>query len=94
MAHLRNWRYALDAGSWLLCVPWFFSVRGRLKALGRMRWTMVFCATVFFPCLLLFYFREISFQWALVLFAALQIPAVLLRRELIPARFFPEDSDS
>ena len=94
MAHSRAWRLALDAGSWLLCAPWFFSVRGRLKALGRMRWTMVFCATVFFPCLLLFYFREISFQWALVLFAALQIPAVLLRRELIPARFFPEDSDS
>jgi hypothetical protein len=94
MAHSRAWRYTLDAGSWLLCVPWFFSVRGRLKALGRMRWTMVFCAMVFFPCLLLFYFREISFQWAIVLFIVLQIPAVLLRRELIPARFFPEDSDS
>lgn len=91
MAHSRAWRYALDAGSWLLCVPWFFSVRGRLKALGRMSWTMVFCAMVFFSCLLLFYFRAITFPQALVLFAALQIPAVLLRREFIPVRFFPED---
>jgi len=94
MAHARAWRYALDAGSWLLCVPWFFSVRGRLKALGRMRWTMVFCATVFISGLLLFYFRVISFPWAIVLFVVLQLPAVLLRREWISARFFPEDSDS
>jgi len=94
MSHARNWRYTLDAGSWLLCAPWYFSVRGRLQALGRMRWTMVFCATVIFSCLLLFYFSVISYPQALVLFAALQIPAVLLRREFIPVRFFPEDSDS
>ncbi len=94
MAHSRAWRYALDAGSWLLCLPWYFSVRGRLKALGRMRWTMVFCATVFISGLLLFYFRVISFPWAIVLFVVLQLPAVLLRREWISARFFPEDWDS
>jgi hypothetical protein len=94
MAHARNWRYALDAVSWLLCAPWFFCVRGRLKALGRMRLLMAFCFIVLIPCLLLFYIREITFPQALVLFAALQLPAVLLRREYIPARFFPEDSDS
>jgi hypothetical protein len=91
MAHARNWRYALDASSWLLCVPWFFSVRGRLKALGRMRWTAILCAIVLISCLLLFYFRVISFQWAIVLFVVLQIPAVLFRREFIPARVISED---
>ena len=93
MAYSRAWRYALDAGSWLLCVPWFFSVRGRLKALGRMRWTMVFCAMVFFPRLLLFYFREISFQWAIVLFIVFQIPVIILRRGSISARVIPVDKD-
>jgi hypothetical protein len=94
MAHGRAWRYALDTGSWLLCVPWFFSVRGRLKALGRMRWTMILCAIVLFSFLLLFYFRVLTFSQALVLFVVLQIPMIALRREWISARFFPVDSDS
>jgi hypothetical protein len=94
MAHARNWRYALDAGSWLLCVPWFFSVRGRLKTLSRMRLTTILCVVVLISCLLLFYIRVITFLQAIVLFVVLQIPVILLRRELIPARFFPEDSDS
>lgn len=94
MAHSRAWRYALDAGSWLLCVPWYFSVRGRLKALGWMCWTKVLCVVVLISCLLMFYFRVITFPQAIVLFVVLQIPAVFLRRELIPARFFAEDSDS
>jgi hypothetical protein len=91
MAHSRAWRYALDAGSWLLCVPWFFSVRGRLKALGRMRWTAILCTIVLISCLLLFYFRVISFPQAIVLFIVLQIPMIILRRESISARFFAED---
>jgi hypothetical protein len=91
MAHWRAWRYALDAGSWLLCVPWFFSVRGRLKALGRMRWTAILCTIVLISCLLLFYFRVISFPQAIVLFIVLQIPMIILRRESISARFFAED---
>ncbi|MGO9776178.1 MAG: hypothetical protein ACLQGT_15865 [Terracidiphilus sp.] len=94
MANSRVWRYALDTGSWLLCLPWFFIVRGRLKALGRMRWTMVFCATVFFSCLLLFYFRVISFPWAIVLFVVPQIPVIILRKETISGRVIPVDSDS
>jgi hypothetical protein len=94
MAYSRAWRYALDAGSWLLCVPWYFSVRGRLKALGWMCWTKVLCVVVLISCLLMFYFRVITFPQAIVLFVVLQIPAVFLRRELIPARFFAEDSDS
>ena len=93
MAHSRAWRYALDAGSWLLCVPWFFSVRGRLKALGRMRWTAILCAVVLISCLLLFYFRVISFPWAIILFVVLQVPVIILRRESIFARVIPMDKD-
>jgi len=93
MAMARNLRYALDAGSGLLCVLWIFSARGRLKALGRTRWTLVFCSIVLIPCLLLFALRVISFSHALLLFVALQIPVVLLRRESIPSRFLPVDTD-
>lgn len=93
MAMARNLRHALDAGSGLLCVLWIFSVRGRLKALGWTRWTLTFCSIVLIPCLLLFALREISFQHALVLFVALQIPVVLIRREFIPARFLSVDTD-
>ena len=94
MAHARNWRYALDAGSWLLCVPWFFSVRGRLKALGWMRSTKVLCAVVLISCLLMFYFREINFPQAIVLFVVLQIPVIFLRRKSISASILPVDQDS
>jgi hypothetical protein len=93
MAMARNFRYALDAGSGLICVLWIFSVRGRLKALGRTRWTLVFCSIVLILCSLLFALRVISFPHALLLFLALQIPAVLIRRESIPARFLPVDTD-
>jgi hypothetical protein len=93
-AHVKALRLALDAGSCLLLVAWFFSVRGRLKALGRLRWTIHFCALALIPCLLLFYFREMHFLQALLLFTILQIPAVFLRREWISARLIPEDQDS
>jgi hypothetical protein len=93
MAMAQNLRHALDAGSGLLCVLWIFSARGRLKALGRTRWTMVFCSIVLIPCSLLFALRVISFSHALFLFVALQIPVVLIRRESIPARFLPVDTD-
>jgi hypothetical protein len=94
MAHSRALKLALDAGSVLLCVLWIFSAKGRLKALGQMRWTLVFCSVVLIPCLLLFALRVINFPHALVLFVALQIPAVLIRRESTVARFFPVDKDS
>jgi hypothetical protein len=94
LATARSLQLALDAGSGLLCVLWFFSVRGRLKALGRMRWTMHFCALTLLSCILLFYLREIGFLQALILFSILQIPAIFLRRESISARFFPVDQDS
>jgi hypothetical protein len=94
MAHSRALKLALDAGSGLLCVLWIFSARGMLKALGRMRWTLVFCSIVLIPCLLLFALRVISFPRALELFVALQIPAVLIRRESTLARVFPVDKDS
>jgi hypothetical protein len=91
--HVKTLRIALNAGSWLLLTPWFFSVRGRLKAMGRLRWTMHFCALTLIPCLLLYYFREMRFLQALVLFGVLQIPVILLRREWISARLIPEDQD-
>jgi hypothetical protein len=94
MAHSRALKLAIDAGSGLLCVLWIFSARGRLKALGQMRWTLVFCSVVLIPYLLLFALRVINFPHALVLFVALQIPAVLIRRESTVARFFPVDKDS
>jgi len=94
MAHSRALKLAIDAGSGLLCMLWIFSARGRLKALGQMRWTLVFCSIVLIPCLLLFALRVISFPHALVLFVVLQIPAVLIRREFTLARFLPADEDS
>jgi hypothetical protein len=94
MAHSRALKLALDAGSGLLCVLWIFSARGRLKVLGQMRWTLVFCSIVLLPCLLLFALRIINFPHALLLFVALQIPAVLIRRESTLARFLPVDKDS
>jgi hypothetical protein len=90
-AHAKTLRLALLAGSWLLCVPWFYSVRGRFRALGWMRWTMLFCALTSLPCLLLFYFRELHFLQVLILFTALQLPAIFLRRKGIPARVIYED---
>jgi hypothetical protein len=94
MAHSRAMKLALDAGSGLLCVMWVFSVRGRLKALGQIRWTLVFCSVVLIPCLLLFALRVVNFPHALVLFVILQIPAVLIRRESTLAGFLPADKDS
>jgi hypothetical protein len=93
-SHVKALRIAMNAGSWLLLAPWFFSVRGRLKALGRLRWTMHFCALTLIPCLLLFYFRELGFLQALILFTVLQIPVIFLRRNWISARFISEDQDS
>ncbi|MFZ1086133.1 MAG: hypothetical protein WAN35_14305 [Terracidiphilus sp.] len=92
--HVKALRLTLDAGSWLLIVPWFFSVRGRMKALGRLRWTMHFCALTLIPCLMLFYCKALHFIEALILFTALQIPTVFLRREWISAKLIPEDQDS
>jgi hypothetical protein len=84
---------ALDAGSLLLCLAWIVSVRGRLKDLGLTRWYIDFCSTVLILCLLPFAFRGLSFPHALILFVALQIPAVFIRREFIPASFFPAYTD-
>jgi hypothetical protein len=94
LPHARALRQALDAASVLLSLPWFFSVRGRLKSLGRARWTLLFCVAVLALCLLPLAFRLIGFPLAIVLFVALQIPVIFLRREAISARFFPADRDS
>jgi hypothetical protein len=85
---------ALDAGSLFLCLAWIVSVKLRLKNLGLTRWYVDFCSIVFILSLLAFAFRIMSFPHALVLFVVLQIPAAFVRREFIPASFFPADTDS
>jgi len=84
----------LDAGSLSLCLAWIVSVRGRLKDLGLTRWYIDFCATAFNPLLVAFCVQSPEFPHALVLFVVLQIPAVFIRREFIPAGFSPVDTDS
>ena len=93
LAHSHGLKYALDGGSAFLCVLWIFCMRGRLMALGRLSWTLDYCTVVLTPCLLLFGLRLTSFTHAVILFVILQIPVVLVRRESISARFFPEDAD-
>ena len=88
----RALRYALDAASGLLCVPWIFSVRGRLSRLGLMHWFPIFCAIVLIASAVPFALHIISFQHALVVFAVLQLPAILLRREFIPAGLVRPDA--
>ncbi len=85
---------ALDAVSLALCLAWVAAVKGRLKNLSLTRWYIDCCSIVFLLCLLPFAFRVLSFPHALILFAALQTPAVFLRRELIPASLLPVDADS
>ncbi len=86
MAMSRALRIALDAASVLLCVPWIFSVRGRLSTLGLTHWYPVLSAIVLIVCAVPFALRVISFNHALIFFVVLQVPAVALRREVIAAR--------
>jgi hypothetical protein len=85
LAMPRAWRIALDVTSALLGVPWILCVRGRFRSLGLTYWYPAFCSFVLVACVLLFALGVINFQHALILFAVLQIPAVILRREFIPA---------
>jgi hypothetical protein len=85
---------ALDAGSLSLCLAWIVSVKGRLKNLGLARWTIDLCAIVLIVSLLPVSLRILSFLHALILFVALQIPVVFLRKEHLPARFLPAEFDS
>jgi len=100
MAHARTLKLALDALTALLCLPWFFSVRGRLSSCGFAHWTMVYCAVVLAACMMPLAFGIIGFPFALLLFLALQLPAVLMRRQASPAGSSPAaasqsaDSDS
>jgi hypothetical protein len=93
-AHVRLFRYGIDATYVLLCVLWGLSVRGRLRALGLMHWTMGFCCIVLAACLLTLYYDLLTFMYTLLLFIAFQLPAVFLRQELIPGRVSSLDSDS
>jgi hypothetical protein len=88
----RALRYALDAASVLLCVPWIFSVRGRFNRLGLMHWYPICCVLVLIASAVPFALHLLSFQHAIILFVALQLPAVLLRREFIPAGLVRPDA--
>jgi hypothetical protein len=85
---------ALDAGALLLCVLWTISVKGRLRDAGLRPWAIDFCLIVLAASLLPLAFRVLSFSQALVLFAALQTPAVFIRRKSISQRFLTADTDS
>jgi hypothetical protein len=85
---------ALDAGALFLCVLWTICVRRRLRNASVQPWALDFCLIVFTVSLLPLAFRAISFPQALLLFAALQIPAVLVRSGSIWTKFLPADSDS
>jgi hypothetical protein len=93
-AHAEEIRAALDAGSGLLGVLWVLSARGRLQALGLMRWTLELCCIVLAVCLLPLTLRAISFPVALAIFISLQVPAVLLRIESSPENIPPTDGVS
>jgi hypothetical protein len=84
---------ALDAGALFLCLLWMISVKGRLRDAGLLRWAVDFCLIVFTTSLLPLAFRIISFPQALVIFAALQIPAIFIRRGSISSRLHPVDAD-
>ncbi len=71
---------ALDAGAMLLCVLWTICVTRRLRSAGLVPWAVDFCLFILAASLLPLAFRVIGFQWALLVFAALQIPAVFIRR--------------
>jgi hypothetical protein len=92
MPNARVLRYALDAGSALLWVPWIFAVRGRLASLGLKRWVPSFCSIMLIACAVPAALGVLSFQHALVLFVVLQIPTIILRQEFIPARLIQPGS--
>jgi hypothetical protein len=65
-----------------------------LRDAGLLFWALDFCLIVFSVSLLPFAFRVINFPQALLVFAALQIPAVLVRRGSISEKFFPAGAES
>lgn len=79
----------LDAGAFILCVLWTICVGRRLRDAGLQAWALDFCLIVFGVSLLPLSLGAISFPQALVLFVALQIPAVFIRRGLISERILP-----
>jgi len=81
----RALRVALDVATALLVVPWILCARGRFRSLGLTYWYPAFCSIVLVGCVSLFALGVINFQRALIVFAVLELPAVFLRRELIPA---------
>jgi len=84
---------ALDALAWILCFLWLICVKGRLREAGLLPWTLDFCLIVFTASVLPLAFQVMRFPMALVVFAALQIPAVIIRRGLVSAKFLPVDAD-
>ena len=84
----------VDAGAFCLGVFWVNNMRGRFRDAGLLRWAIDCCLIVFTASALPLAFNVMSFSQALILFAALQIPVVFIRRGAIPARLLPADADS
>lgn len=70
----------LDAGALFVCALWLASVSRRLRDAGLEPWIFDFVLVVLAVSLLPLAFGVIGFPPAVILFAALQIPAVFLRR--------------
>jgi hypothetical protein len=79
--HAGALRLAADAASVLLSLLWIVSVRMRLKSLGLTRWYLSYCSILLAVCGLPLFYSIITFPRALVLFVALQIPVLFLRRK-------------
>ncbi len=85
---------ALDAGAMFIGALWVICVVGRLRNAGLVRWTADFCLFTLAASVLPLAFGLVSFQVSLLVFAALQIPAVFLPREASSARSLPVQTDS
>lgn len=85
MAMPRALRIGLDAASALLVVPWILCIRGRFRSLGLTYWYPGFCSIVLVACVSLFALGVTNFRRALILFAVLQLPAVILQRGFVPS---------
>lgn len=85
---------ALDSGALFLCILWMMCVTGRLRNAGLRLWAVDFCLFILAASLLPLAFGLVSFQGALLVFAALQIPAVFIPRGSKSTRALSVQADS
>ena len=85
---------ALDTGALFLCALWVICVAGRFRNASLLPWATDFCLFTLAIAVLPLAFGLISFQGALLVFAALQILAVFIPRGFNSDRFRPVQADS